>query len=178
MSRVATEADILPPGAGGMPRMSEPAAIALNAVGVRASVIRMPQVHDEEKQGFASYLLAHARGTGVSAFVAEGKNRWPAVHRQDAARLYGLVLSSGKGGQRYHAVSEEAVSFHDIASAIAERLAVPLVSMSSEESARHFGWLDRIAQMDVPASSNETQAGLNWHPSQPANLIQDILKSS
>lgn len=176
--RVATEADVLPPGAGGMPRVSEQAAMALNAVGVRASVIRMPQVHDEQKQGFASYLLAHARDTGISAFVAEGKNRWPAVHRQDAARLYGLVLRSGEGGHRYHAVSEEGVSFHDIASAIAERLAVPHVSMSPEESVRHFGWLDRIANMDVPASSDHTQLSLDWQPSEAASLIQDIVKSS
>lgn len=178
IGRVATEADVLPAGEGGMPRVSEQTALALTELGIRASVVRMPQVHNEQKQGFASYLLSHARESGVSAFVDGGKNRWPAVHRLDAARLYGLVLHRGESGQCYHAVSEEGVPFRQIAEAIAKRLDVPLASLSGEEAARHFGWLDRIAQMDVPASSERTKLSTQWRPIEVATLVDDILQSA
>ncbi|AXS40732.1 NAD-dependent epimerase/dehydratase family protein [Breoghania sp. L-A4] len=96
MGRVSTETDILPAGAHGMPRVSEQVAMALTDSCVRVSVIRMPQVHDQNRQGFASYLMDHARKQGFSAYVGEGQNRWPAVHRLDAARLYSLVLDKGR----------------------------------------------------------------------------------
>jgi len=177
MGQVSTETDILPPGAHGMPRVSEQVAMALTDSGVRVSVIRMPQVHDRNRQGFASYLMDHAHTHGVSAYVGDGQNRWPAVHRLDAARLYSLVLKNGASGERYHAVSEEGVTVRDVAEAIGKRLDVPVRSLSDEDSASHFGWLDRIARMDVPASSVLTRQKLQWQPLQKAGLIQDILDS-
>ncbi|MFC7703399.1 SDR family oxidoreductase [Plastorhodobacter daqingensis] len=177
MGRVSTETDILPPGAHGMPRVSEQVAMALIDSGVSVSVIRMPQVHDRNRQGFASYLMDHARRQGVSAYVGGGQNRWPAVHRLDVARLYRLVLDNGVNGEHYHAVGEEGVAVRDVAEAIGRRLGVPAISLSEEESATHFGWLDRIARMDVPASSVLTRQHLAWHPLQKAGLVQDILDS-
>ena len=171
--RVATEEDVPPSGAHGMPRVSEQTALALVDRGVLAMVVRMPQVHDRAKQGFGSYLLAHAREKGVSAYVGDGQNRWPAVHRLDAARLYRFVLDKGVTGERYHAVAEEGVPVRSIAEAIGRRLGVPVVRLSPEESAGHFGWLDRIARMDVPASSTLTQQRLDWQPTEQSGLIAD-----
>ena len=151
--------------------------MALTGSGVSVSVIRMPQVHDQNRQGFASYLMDHARSQGVSAYVGDGQNRWPAVHRLDAARLYSLVLDKGVSGERYHAVSEEGVAVRDVAEAIGKRLSLPVTSLSEEDSAGHFGWLDRIARMDVPASSVLTRQKLQWQPLQKAGLIEDILES-
>ncbi|KGF68292.1 NAD-dependent dehydratase [Hoeflea sp. BAL378] len=178
MGRVSTETDILPAGAHGMPRVSEQAAMALTDSGVRVSVLRMPQVHDQNRQGFASYLMDHARKQGVSAYVGDGQNRWPAVHRLDAARLYGLVLDKCASGERYHAVGEEGVAVRAVAEAIGRRLDVPVTSLSEADSAGHFGWLDRIARMDVPASSALTRQRLQWQPLQKAGLIDDILGSA
>ncbi|MAM11405.1 MAG: NAD-dependent dehydratase [Rhizobiaceae bacterium] len=178
MGQVSTETDILPAGAHGMPRVSEQVAMALTDSGVSVSVIRMPQVHDQNRQGFASYLMDHARKHGVSAYVGDGQNRWPAVHRLDAAQLYSLVLDDGESGGRYHAVGEQGVAVRDVAEAIGRRLNVPVTSVSEEDSAGHFGWLDRIARMDVPASSVLTRQNLHWQPLQKASLIQDILESA
>lgn len=172
--RVATEEDVPPAGAHGIPRVSEQTAILLVDRGVRACVVRMPQVHDRKKQGFATYLLAHAREKGISAYVGEGSNRWPAVHRLDAARLYRHVLEEGTAGQRYHAVAQEGVLVRHVAEAIGRRLSVPVVGLSPKESEAHFGWLDRIAQMDVPASSSITQKRLTWRPQEAADFITDV----
>lgn len=172
--RLATEDDAPPPSAHAMPRVSEQTALALVDRGVRAAVVRMPQVHDRVRQGFGSYLLAHARETGVSAYVEEGLNRWPAVHRLDAARLYRLVLDQGAAGERHHAVAEEGVPVRSIAEAIGRRLGIPVVSLQPEQSAGHFAWLDRIARMDVPASSALTQERLGWRPAEQASLLDDL----
>lgn len=173
--RIATEHDAPPAGAHGIGRVSEPTALSLIEHGVRASVIRMPQVHDQLKQGFASYLMVHARAKGLSAYVGDGRNRWPAVHRLDCARLYGVVLEKGIAGACYHAVAQQHICMRDIAEAIGQRLGVPVVSLTEEESASHFGWLDRVAKMDVPASSALTQQWLDWHPLQQAGLIDSIV---
>ncbi|MBA4173409.1 MAG: NAD-dependent dehydratase [Hyphomicrobium sp.] len=172
--RVANENDVPPPGGLGTPRVSEQTAISLVERGVRAMVIRMPQVHDRTKQGFATYLLAHAREKGISAYVDEGLNRWPAVHRLDAARLYRLAMEKGHAGLRYHAVAEEGVSVRSIAEAIARRLDIPAVSLSAEASADHFGWLDRIAKMDTTASSDLTRQMLGWRPMETTSFLADL----
>ncbi len=172
--RLATENDLPPADGHGMPRRSEQAARALLERGVQAMVIRMPQVHDRAKQGFATYLLAHAREKGVSAFVGDGANRWPAVHRLDAARLYGLVLEHGDAGRSYHAVAAQGVPVRAIAEAIGDRLKVPVTALSEADAAGHFGWLDRIARMDVPASSVATREELGWQPAQPHDMLDDI----
>jgi len=175
--RVATENDLPPSDGHGMPRRSEQAARALLERGVKAMVVRMSQVHDRTKQGFATYLLAHARERNVSSYVGDGANRWPAVHRLDAARLYGLMLEHGVAGRSYHAVAEQGVPVRAIAEAIGDRLKVPVTALPEADAAGHFGWLDRIAQMDIPASSLFTQEALGWRPVQPQNILDDIKQS-
>lgn len=175
--RIVTEHDLPPVDGHGMPRRSEQAARALLRRGVQTMVIRMPQVHDRVKQGFATYLLGHARDKGISAYVGDGANRWPAVHHLDAARLYGLALEHGVAGRSYHAVAEQGVLMGAIAEAIADRLKLPLTALSEAASASHFGWLDRIARMDVPASSLLTQQALKWQPAQPHDILDDIRNS-
>jgi nucleoside-diphosphate-sugar epimerase len=105
--------------------------------------------------------------------VGDGLNRWPAVHRLDAAHLYRLVLEKGSAGARYHGIAEQGVPFRDIAGVIGRRLNLPVVAKSTEEAADHFGWFARFAAIDCPASSAQTQAQLEWQPKQPG-LIADL----
>ncbi len=176
--RRATEDDVPPPGSSGTPRVSEPTAISMVARGVRASVVRVPQVHDRDKQGLATYLIALAREKGVSAYVGAGLNRWPAVHRLDTAPLYRLALEKGEAGARYHAVAEEGVSVREIAEAIGRGLRVPVAALSPEEAASHFGWLGAIVGMDAPASSALTQQRLGWRPTEKPGFLADLEHSS
>ncbi|MGA2101145.1 MAG: SDR family oxidoreductase [Candidatus Sulfotelmatobacter sp.] len=157
-----------------IPRVaSEQAATSSAALGVRVSVVRLPQVHDPVKQGLITYMIAVAREKGVSAYVGDGLNRWPAVHRLDAAHLYRLALERGSGGARYNAVAEEGVPLREIAEAIGRGLKVPVVSKSPEEAADHFGWLAFLVDHDVPASSVLTRERLGWRPTGPG-LIADL----
>jgi len=157
-----------------IPRVaSEQAAASVAAKGVRVSVMRLPQVHDPVKQGLITYMIAVAREKGVSAYVGDGLNRWPAVHRLDAAHLYRLALERGSGGARYNAVAEEGVPLREIAEAIGRGLKVPVVSKSPEEAADHFGWLAFLVDHDVPASSVLTRERLGWRPTGPG-LIADL----
>jgi nucleoside-diphosphate-sugar epimerase len=156
---------------------SEEAAASLAAQGVNVSVVRLPQVHDPVKQGLITYAIQLAREKGVSAYVGDGSNRWPAVHVLDSARLYRLALEKHDPGAKYHAVAEEGVPLHDIAEAIGRGLKVPVVSMSPEEAAVHFGWLGMFAGRDVPASSAQTQERLEWHPTGPG-LVADLERMS
>lgn len=172
--RPATENDVPPSGPGGSPRVSEQTAISLLDRGVRVSVVRMPQVHDRDKQGLATYLVALAREKGVSAYVGTGLSRWPAVHRLDTAPVYRLVLERGTAGARYHAVAEEGVPVREIAEGIGRRLELPVVALSPEEAAGHFGWLAFPVQMDAPASSALTQQRLGWHPTEQPDFLADL----
>ena len=157
-----------------IPRVaSEQAAASLAAQGVRVSVMRLPQVHDPVKQGLVTYLIALAREKGVSGYVGDGLNRWPAVHVLDAARLYRLALEKAMPGSRYNAVAEEGVSMREIAEALGRGLKIPVVSKSGDEVAEYFGWLAMFAGWDMPASSALTQQRLNWHPTGPG-LIADL----
>jgi nucleoside-diphosphate-sugar epimerase len=150
--------------AAAIPRRSEQTAESVRAKGVRASVVRLPQVHDTVKQGLVTSMIAIAREKGVSAYVGDGLNRWPAVHRLDAAHLYRLALEKGTAGGRYHAVGEEGVPLREIAEAIGRGLKVPVVSKSREEAGEHFGWLALFMGLDCPASSAQTQKRLGWKP--------------
>lgn len=152
---------------------SELAGAAMSAAGVNVSVVRLPQVHDPVKQGLITYLVAVAREKGVSAYVGDGQNRWPAVHRLDAGRLYRLVLEKGAAGARYHAVAEAGVPVREIAEVIGQGLKVPVVALSPEEAAGHFGWLAGFAGLDLPASSALTRERLGWQPTGPG-LIADL----
>ncbi len=153
---------------------SEIAAEAVAARGVRVTVVRLPQVHNTEKQGLVTYSIAVAREKGVSAYVGDGLNRWPAVHVLDAAPVYRLALEKGPNRARYHAVAEEGVTAKAIAEAIGRGLKIPVVSLSSEEAAGHFGWMGMFAGMDMPASSALTQERLGWHPTQKVGMIEDL----
>jgi nucleoside-diphosphate-sugar epimerase len=152
---------------------SEEAAASVAARGVRAAIVRLPQVHDTVKQGLVTYAIHVAREKGVSAYVGDGLNRWPAAHRLDTARLYRLALEKADAGDKLHAVAEEGVPVRDIAEAIGSGLRVPVVSLAPEEAAGHFGWLAAFVGRDVPASSAHTREKLGWNPT-GRGLISDL----
>lgn len=154
-------------------KASELTGAAMSAAGVNVSVVRLPQVHDPVKQGLITPAVAIAREKGISAYIGDGLNRWPAAHVLDVARLYRLALEKRQPGARYHAVAEEGVTVRDIAEVIGQGLKVPVVAMSPEEAAGHFGWLAAFAGMDLPASSAQTRERLGWHPTGPG-LIADL----
>jgi nucleoside-diphosphate-sugar epimerase len=172
--RIATAEDAPVPTSSSYPRASEATAASLVARVVRASVVRLPQVHDRLKQGLVTCMIAIAREKGVSAYVGDGRNRWPAVHRVDAARLYRLALEKGSAGARYHAIAEEGVPVRDIAEAIGRGLSVPVVAKSPEEATDHFGWFGFFVGLDGPASSAQTQKRLGWRPTTQPGLITDL----
>jgi nucleoside-diphosphate-sugar epimerase len=152
---------------------SELTGAELLEAGVNVSVVRLPQVHDTFKQGLITPLIEIARQKGVSAYVGEGRNRWPAGHLSDVVRLYRLALEKGERGARYNAVGEEGVEARRIAEAIGRGLKMPVLSVSAAEASEHFGWMGMFMGMDFPASSARTQARLDWHPAGPG-LIADL----
>lgn len=168
---VTTEAatgDAAAPGA--LRVRSELAALAMAAQGVRSMVIRLPpSVHGAGDHGFVPALIAVARETGVAGHVDAGDNRWPAVHRLDAARLYRLALERGAAGSRFHAVGDEGVPTRDIAAVIGRRLGVPVASRPPE----HFGWLGRFFGLDAVATATQTRERLGWAPTGPG-LLADL----
>jgi nucleoside-diphosphate-sugar epimerase len=173
--RLATEDHAADPHSAASPRVgSETAALALASQGVRVSLLRLPpSVHGDGDHGFVPMVIGMARQKGVSAYVGEGLNCWPAVHRQDAARLYRLVLEKGTAGARYHGVGEEGIPFRDIARVIGRQLNMPVVGKSGDEAAGHFGWFLHFASINVPASSAQTQQQMGWKPTQ-IGLIADL----
>jgi nucleoside-diphosphate-sugar epimerase len=171
-NRLATEDDF---PASTIPRVaSEEAAASIASRGVRVSVVRLPpSVHGDGDHGFVPMLINLAREKGVSAYINEGQNRWPAVHRLDAAHLYRLVLEKASAGARFHGVAEEGIAFKEIAQVIGKRLNIPVVSKSPEEATNHFGWFAHFAALDNPTSSARTQKLLGWKPTH-SGLIADL----
>ena len=172
--RVLTEDDAPLPG---LPRASEEVALPLAARGVRVSVLRLPpSVHGEGDHGFVPRLIAIAREKSVSAYPGDGRNRWPAVHRLDAANLFRLALEAAPAGAVLHGVADEGVPVRDIAGIIGRHLELPVTSISFDEAAGHFGWLGPFFALDVPVSSMLTQRQLSWRPTHQgllADLEQD-----
>jgi nucleoside-diphosphate-sugar epimerase len=154
-------------------KASELAGVSVANRGVNVSAVRLPQVHDTVKQGLITYAVKLAREKGVSAYIGDGLNRWPAAHVLDVAHLYRLALEKHEAGSRYNAVAEEGVSMREIAEVIGRGLKVPAVSLTPEEAPAHFGWLAMFAGFDMPASSAQTQQRLGWHPTGPG-LLADL----
>jgi nucleoside-diphosphate-sugar epimerase len=152
---------------------SEEAAALVAAEGVKVSVVRLPQVHDPVKQGLVTPAIAMFREKGVCAYIGDGRNRWPAAHVLDVARLYRLALEKAEPDAKYHAAAEEGVSMRAIAETLGRRLALPARSIAPEEAQAYFGWLAMFAGLDMPASSQWTRRKLGWEPAGPG-LIADL----
>jgi len=173
--RVATEEDAADPASvGGLRAGTEAAVLALASRGVRASVVRLPpSVHDQNKQGLVTRMIELARKKHVAAYVGDGKNRWAAVHRLDAARLFRLALENGETGARYHAVDDEGIAVHDIAAVIGRHLNFPVVAKSPREAARFFSFYAPFISADNPVSSLLTKRLLGWQPKE-TQLMPEI----
>jgi nucleoside-diphosphate-sugar epimerase len=173
--QLGTKDIVRAPDSNSIPRVAtEVAAASVAAGGVRVAILRLPpSVHGAGDHGFVPLLIGIARQKGVSAYVGDGLNRWPAVHRFDAAHLYRLALEKGSGGVRYHGVAEEGVPFKEIARVIGQGLNLPVVAKSPEESPGHFGWFAHFAALDCPASSAQTQKQLGWRPKE-LDLLTDM----
>lgn len=167
--------DLVPDGAMGPRVPTEALTLALAERGVRASVVRLaPTVHGPgDTHGFIPQLIDIARAKGVCAYVGDGRNRWPAVHELDAARLYRLALTDAPASSRWHGVGDEGVSVKEIAEAIGRAANLPVAGISGEAAAAHFGWLGPLVGADVPASNENTRELLDWRPVHPG-LIEDI----
>ena len=173
--QIATEDDSIDPSSATHPRAAnERAARALAERGVRVAIVRPgPSVHGEGDHGFVPVLIDIARTKGVSAYIGDGSNRWPAVHRLDAANLYRLALEDAPAGSVFHAIADEGIATRKIAEVIGRHLELPVVSIAPEDAAEHFGWIGMFFGIDAPASSALTQERLGWRPVRPG-LIEDL----
>lgn len=163
-----------PASNSGVPRRPERTAQAFTAKGIRVAVVRLPQVHDTRRQGLVPLLTQVAREKQMSAYIGDGAARWPAAPLKDVAHLYRLVIEkAGPGFTVYHAVQEEGVPMKEIAETIGRGLNVPVVSITPEQAAEHFGWVAHFAVLDMPASSEWTRKTLEWQPTGPG-LIEDL----
>jgi nucleoside-diphosphate-sugar epimerase len=173
--RPVIEDDRHDPATPGHPRRdNESVALGLADRGVRLSIIRpAPSVHGKGDHGFVARLVEIARERGASGYVSDGANRWAAVHRLDAARLYRLALEQAPAGSVFHAVGDEGIATRDIADAIARHLSLPLVSVDPDDAAEHFGWLGAFFSWDAPASNALTRERLGWEPTHQG-LLADL----
>ncbi|HEY1776674.1 MAG TPA: SDR family oxidoreductase [Solirubrobacteraceae bacterium] len=181
--RVATEADglgapdpsVTALGGGPATRLATAQLVlSLAARGVRSSVVRLaPTNHGEGDNGFMAALVAIAREKGASGYIGDGRNRWPAVHRLDSARIFSLALEQAPAASVLHAVADEGVPIRDIAEVIGRHLSVPVVSISPDDAGGHFTWLAHFLGLDSPASSAVTRKLLGWQPALPG-LIDDL----
>jgi nucleoside-diphosphate-sugar epimerase len=181
LGRLATERDghdadsgaALPAGPSTRAATAE-LTLSFAARGVRSSIIRLaPTVHGDGDTGFVATLVDIARTKGASGYIADGSNRWPGVHRFDAARLFRLALESAPAGSTVHAIADEGVPIRDIAAVIGRHLDLPVVSVAPDAAAEHFTWLANFLAADSPASSSLTRELLGWEPTHPG-LIDDL----
>jgi len=179
IGRTATEDDAPPVTSDVMPRVAtEEAANAAAADGAKAYIVRLPPTtHGKGDHGFVPMIIDIARSKGESAYIAEGKNPWPAVHRFDAAVIYRLIAEQQPQQQVFHAVAEEGIPFRDIAEAIGHGLNLPTTSKSGKNAEAHFGWFTHFASLGCPASSAKTRHTLGWQPTQPS-LLEDLKSAS
>ncbi len=178
--RVATEDDGLVPDAAvrgnpaGIRAATALLALSLRGIGVRSSVLRLPPtVHGDGDNGFMATLVGIARERGVAGYVGDGTNRWPAVHRSDAASLFRLAVEAAPAGSVLHAATDEGVAFRDIADAMGRHLGVPAASVAPADAAEHFAHLGHFVGLDSPASAAVTRELLAWGPSGPT-LLEDL----
>jgi nucleoside-diphosphate-sugar epimerase len=178
--RVATENDGLVPSAemranpAGRRAATALLALSLRGIGVRSSVLRFPPtVHGDGDHGFVATLVDIARRRGVAGYVGDGTNRWPAVHRSDAARLARLSVEAAPAGSVLHAVADEGVPFREIAGAIGRHLGVPTASVAPADAAEHFAHLGHFVAVDSPAAAAVTRELLAWEPTGPS-LLEDL----
>jgi nucleoside-diphosphate-sugar epimerase len=132
-----------------------------------------PTVHGDGDNGFMATVVAIARAKGVSGYIGDGTNRWPAIHRYDAAHLFRLAFENAPGGTTLHATGEEGVALHDVAEVIGRHLNVPVVSIAPEDAAAHFTWLAPLLALDSPASNVKTRGLMDWTPTHPS-LLEDL----
>jgi nucleoside-diphosphate-sugar epimerase len=184
LGRVATEQDghgsdpaLAALGSGPLTRLgTAELVLSLASRGVRSSVVRLPPtVHGDGDHGFMATIVGIARDKGVSGYIGDGSNRWPAVHRLDAAHLFRLALEKAPAGSTLHAIADEGVPIRDVAEVIGRHLDLPVAAISAEDAAEHFTWLAGFLAADSPASSTLTRELLGWHPTQPG-LIDDLDK--
>jgi nucleoside-diphosphate-sugar epimerase len=182
--RVATERDGNGPDPAATPliggaatrRASAQMTLSFASRGVRSSVVRLPPtVHGEGDHGFMAALAGIARGKGVSGYVGDGSNRWPAVHRLDAAYLFRLALEEARAGSVLHAIADQGVPIRAIAEVIGRHLDLPVAAISPADAGEHFGWLAAFIAADSPASSTLTREMVGWQPTHPG-LIDDLDK--
>ena len=152
------------------------AVLALKSRGVRSSIVRLPPtVHGDGDHGFMAAIIGIAREKGVAGYVGDGSNRWPAIHRDDAAQLFRLALDEAPAGTTVHAIGDEGVPIRDIAEVIGRHLGVPTASIGPEDAAAHFTWLGGFIGLDSPASGVRTNELFGWQPTGPG-LIEDLDK--
>jgi nucleoside-diphosphate-sugar epimerase len=182
--RVATErdghgSDPAVAAMGGGPAVRHATAeitLAFASRGVRSSILRLPPTcHGDRDNGFMTAIVGVARGKGVSGYIGDGSNRWPAVHRLDAAQLFRLALEQAPAGSTLHAVADEGVPIRDVAEVIGRHLDLPVVSIPAQDAGEHFAWLGGFLALDSPASSALTRELLGWQPTHPG-LIEDLDK--
>ncbi|MFJ8630462.1 SDR family oxidoreductase [Streptomyces sp. NPDC093568] len=176
--QVATERDmpVVDGSATSIRPATAAAALALASRGVRSTVVRLaPTCHGEGDNGFMATLVAIARAKGVSGYIGDGTNRWPAVHRLDAARLFRLAVEKAPAGTVLHGIAEEGVAIREVAEVIGRHLDVPVTSVAPEAAAGHFTWLGGFLALDAPTSSALTSELLDWRPTHPG-LIEDLDK--
>jgi len=173
--RTATEHDVAAAeGPGGQRAIAARTTLRLAERGVRSAVVRLtPSVHGQGDTGFLPQIVQIARDTGIAGYVADGANRWPAVHRSDAARLFRLALEEAPAGSVLHGVDDSGVAIRDVAELIGRHLRIPVRSIPADEAAQHFGWLGGLLRGDYPATSTLTRRLLGWQPTHP-NLLEDL----
>ena len=180
VGRVATEgdgrdvdADAL--GGGPLDRQANAALVlSLASRGVRSAVLRLPPTtHGDGDNGFVATQIGIARDQGISGYIGDGANRWPAVHRSDAARLFRVALEKAPAGSVLHAVDDEGLAVREIAEVIGRNLGIPTASIAPDDADAHFGWLAGFLALDGPASSAQTQEHFDWHPTGPG-LLEDL----